>query len=85
MLEELQGFLYGHIEDVIDGLSFIFNFQSLAVVALAAANFAGNVYVRKEMHLDLQDPIAAAGLTASALDVEAETPLFVAARLGIGG
>ena len=36
------------------------------------------------MHLDLQDAVSAAGFAPAALDIETETPLLVAFRLGIG-
>ena len=37
------------------------------------------------MHLNLDNPITRAGLTATALDVKAETALLVAANLGFIG
>ena len=58
--------------------------QGLAVVALALADLAGDVDVRQELHLDLDDPVALAGLAAAALDVEAEAPGLVAADPGLG-
>ena len=48
------------------------------------ADLAGNVDIRQEVHLDLELPVAGAGLAASAADVEAEAPVRVAARLGVG-
>ena len=36
------------------------------------------------MHLDLQDAVSAAGFAPASLDIETETPLLVAFRLGIG-
>ncbi len=47
--------------------------QRLAVVALAVADVAGDVDVRQEVHLDLDDAVALAGLAAAAFDVEGET------------
>src|SRR6202035_1910846 len=58
--------------------------QRLAVVALALADIAGDVDVGQEVHLDLDDAVALAGLAAAALDVEREPPGLVAARLGFG-
>ena len=60
------------------------DFQRLAVVALALADVAGDVDVGQEVHLDLDDAVALAGLAAAALDVEGEAPGLVAARLGFG-
>ena len=42
------------------------------VVAAAAADIAGDVHVRQEIHLDALQPVALAGLAAAALHVEAE-------------
>src|SRR5207302_10110858 len=53
----------------------------LAVVALALADVAGDVDVGQEVHLDLDDAVALAGLAAAALDVEREAAGLVAARL----
>ena len=58
--------------------------QRLAVVALAVADVAGDVDVGQEVHLDLDDAVALAGLAAPALDVEGEAAGLVAARLGLG-
>ncbi len=58
--------------------------QRLAVVALALADVAGDVDVGQEVHLDLDDAVALAGLAAPALDVEGEAAGRVAARLGFG-
>jgi hypothetical protein len=56
--------------------------ERLAVVALALADVAGDVDVRQEVHLDLDDAVALAGLAAAALDVEREAARLVAACLG---
>ena len=87
MLEELQGLLDGHVQDVGDRAALEADLQRLAVVALAVALFAGDVDVRQEVHLDLDLPVAAADLAAPALDVEAEAARLVAPRsrlLGLG-
>src|SRR6202012_4908314 len=60
------------------------DFERLAVVALAFADVAGDVDVGQEVHLDLDDAVALAGLAAAALDVEGEAPGLVAARLRFG-
>ena len=58
--------------------------QRLAIVALAVADVAGDVDVGEEVHLDLDQAVARAGLAAAALDVEAEAAGLVAARLALG-
>jgi hypothetical protein len=46
--------------------------QRLAIVAFAVAGVAGDIDIGQEVHLDLDDAIALAGLAAAALDVERE-------------
>jgi hypothetical protein len=78
-LEELQRVLDGHVEHLVDVLALVADLQRLAVVALALADVAGHVDVGQEVHLDLDDAVALAGLAAPALDVEAEAAGLVAA------
>src|SRR5580692_4232562 len=59
-----------------------FHIQRLAIVALALADIALDINVRQKMHFDLDHAIALAGLAAPALDIEAEAPGGIAARLG---
>src|SRR4030088_1951989 len=58
------------------------HFQGFTVIALALANVAGDVDVGQEVHLDLDQAVALAGLAAAALDVEAERPGSRAPGLG---
>src|SRR5690606_7401941 len=58
--------------------------ERLAVVALTVADVAGDIDIRQEVHLDLDDAVALAGLAAPALDVEGEAARLVAARLRFG-
>src|SRR5205823_7883714 len=44
---------------------------------------AGDVDIGQKVHLNLDHAVALAGLAAPALDVEAEAPRLVAARLGL--
>ena len=83
VLEEAAGLFYRHVEHVVDGLSLVAHFEGLAVIALAAADLAGHIDVRQEVHLDLHDAVARTGLAAPALDVKAEASLLIAARLRI--
>ena len=83
MLKEFHRFLYGHIQHIVNGLSFVFYFQRLPIVPLALADLARHIDIREEMHLDLQDSIAGACLTPSAFYIKAETALLVTTRLCI--
>src|SRR5215469_17660245 len=78
-LEELGGFLDGHVEHVGDALALEQDLERLAIVALALADVAGDVDIRQKVHLDLDDAVALAGLAAAAFDVEGETSGLVAA------
>ena len=79
--EEILRLLDGHVEDVGDRLLLELHLQRLAIVALALADVAGDVDVGQEVHLDLDDAVALAGLAAAALDVEREAAGLIAARL----
>ena len=81
-LEELDAFLDRHLQDVGDRLALESDLQGLAVVALALALVALDIDVGQEVHLDLDDAVALAGLAAAALHVEGEAAGLVAARLG---
>ncbi len=79
-LEEVERFFDRHVEHVGDRLALEQHFERFAVVALALADVAGDVDVGQEVHLDLDDAVALAGLAAAALDVEREAARLVAAR-----
>src|SRR5205085_6378999 len=82
-LEELGGLVDRHVKNVRYALAFEQDFQRLAVVALAVADVAGDVDVGQEVHLDLDQAVALAGLAAAALDVETEATRPIAPRLGL--
>src|SRR3546814_9936657 len=71
------------VENVGDRLVLEGDLQGLAVVALALADVALHVDVGQEVHLDLDDAVALAGLAAPALHVEREAARLVAARIGL--
>ena len=48
----------------------ISDLEGLSVVSLALADFAGDVYIGEEVHLDLHNAVALAGFAAPALNVE---------------
>ena len=77
--EEREAFLHGHLEDIGDRLALVADLERLAVVPLPAADLARNVHVRQELHLDLDDPVAGAGLAPAAFHVEREAAGAVAA------
>ena len=59
----------------------IFDLERFAVVPAAVADFARNINIRQEVHLDLDDAVAVAGFAPAALYVEAEPALSVSAHL----
>src|SRR6266436_10343310 len=83
-LEERERLRHRHVQDVGDVLALVADLERLAVVALSAADLAGHVHVGQEVHLDLHEPVALAGLAAPALDVEREAPRLVAAHARVG-
>src|SRR5882762_6904729 len=58
--------------------------ERLAVVALPAADLTGDVHVGKELHLDLDDPVARARLAAPTLHVERKAAGGVTAQSRLG-
>src|SRR5271156_3350350 len=81
---ELDRVEHRHVKDFRDALALVKDFHGVAVVALAAADFAGDINIGQEMHLDANNAVTLASLAAAALDVEGETPWPVAAHAGIG-
>ena len=82
-LEERERLLDRHRQHFVDVLALVLDLERLAVVALAVADVAGHVDVGQEVHLDLDEAVALAGLAAAALDVEREAagPVAALARL----
>ena len=72
--EKFECFLDGHMENFSDGFSFEPNLQSFRIVPASSTGFTFYVDIREEVHLDLLDSGSFAGLTASALGIEAESP-----------
>ena len=85
IFEERQCFFHRHVQHIKDALALVFHIQRLTIVAFAATDLAGDIDIRQEMHLDLNDTVTTAGFTSSALDIKAETSLAVPFRLGICG
>ena len=80
ILKEGQRLLHRHIEHIVDIFPLVPDLQRLPVIALSMADLAGNIYIGQEVHLNLDDAVAAARLTAAALHVEAEPPLCESSR-----
>ena len=72
-----------HRQHLGDVLPFVPDLQCLTVVAPALADLAWDINVGQKMHLDLDDPIAAASLTTSAAHVETEAARPVSPGLGL--
>ena len=83
-LEEGMGLFHRHVQHVGNALTLIVDLQRLAVVALALANVAGDVYVGQEVHFHADHAVAFAGLAAAAAHVEGEASRAVAALAGDG-
>ena len=85
ILKELKRFLHGHIQHIVDILSLVLHVQGLTVIPFAAADLAGHIYIRQEMHFNLDDAVSAARFAPSALYVEAEPSLAIPLCLGVRG
>ncbi len=83
LLTHYEDFLHCHVQHVGDGLFLIFDFQRLPVVTCTLADLAGDVDIRQEVHLDLEDTVALAGLAAASPDVKAEPARAIAPHLGV--
>ena len=81
--EELTCFIYRHIQHFIDIFALVAHLERLLVVAAPLAHIAGNVNIRQKVHLDFEQAVTRAGLTAAALDIEGETACIIAACLRI--
>src|SRR3989344_3718713 len=55
-----------HVKNISNGFILVFHFNGLAVVAFPFALLARNIYVRKKMHLYLDNPVSLA-VSASSL------------------
>ena len=76
--------LNSEVENVGDGVAVELDGQGFLIVAAAVADFALDVNVGHEVHLDAALAIALAGLAPSAGDVEAEAACLVAALASLG-
>src|SRR5439155_9067445 len=72
-LEEGERLFHREREHFVDVPSLVLDFQRFAVVTLAVTNITRHVDVGKKMHLDLDEPVALAGLAAPTFHVEGKT------------
>ncbi len=80
VLEEFQGLVNGHIQNIPDALPFVLHLQGFPVVPFPPADFTGHINVGQKVHFNFDDAIAAAGFAAPALDVKAIPARPVSAR-----
>ena len=83
IFKELKSLLHGHIQHIVDVLSLVLHVQGLTVIPFAAAYLAGHIYIRQEMHLNLDNAVSAARFTPAALYVKAEPSFAVPLCLGV--
>src|SRR5665213_148005 len=81
---ELERVEHRHVQDLGDTLALVLDFERVAIVTLAGANFAGDINVGQEVHLNPDDAVTLAGLTASALNVEGKTAGPITAHPSFG-
>ncbi len=84
VFEQPHRFAAGHVQHVGDRAAVELHGQRLLVVAAAAAGFALDPNVGKEVHFDPPLPVPFALLATPAGDVEAEPPRRVAPQLRLG-
>ena len=78
--EEAAGFFHRHVQHFRDVLSLITDFQRLPVITASAADLAGDIDIREEVHLDAHQSVTGTGFAPAALRVEGKPPLVVAAH-----
>src|SRR5690349_2416809 len=83
-IEELDCFRDRHVEHVRNRATLVEHFERFAVVTATTADVAWDVYVRQEVHLDLDQTVTLTGLAASALHIEAEATRCVATDFRFG-
>ena len=85
VLEEGEGLLHCHLQNLIDIFPLIPHLQGLTVVPLALAHLAGDVDVRQEVHLDLQQAVPLTCLAPAAPHIEGEAARAVAPAFSVLG
>lgn len=85
ILKEIQSFFNGHIQDIVNIFTLIFNLQSFPIIAFSLTYFARHINISQEVHFNFDDSIPGAGLTTAALDIKTESAFFVSPLFGIHG
>ena len=85
ILEEFDGFIDGHFEDIGDGFSFEVNGERLAIESLPDALWAWDIDVLEEAHLEFLSTLAGACVAATVSCVEAKSDGVEAALLCVSG
>ena len=85
MFKEFHRIIDRHIKDLSNIFLLVVYFQGFRIIALTMADLTWDKYVWKEVHFDLDDSVARAGLTAPTLDVKGEASLLVATDFGFIG
>jgi len=82
-LEKWKCLIHCHIKHIKNALTFILDIQRLTVVSFAFTYLTWNINIRQEIHLYLNNSIAATCLTSSAFHIKAETTFLVTICLRI--
>ena len=82
--EVAEGFLDGHVEDVVDVAALVLDVEDGGFVTGSVAFFAGELDVGEELHFDGDGAVAFADVAAAAGDVEGEAAGGEALALGVG-
>ena len=80
--KELDSFVDSHVEYIGNRFSFISYFKCFAVVAFPITDFAVDIYVGQEIHLDGAQSGTLAVLATAAADIETEAAGLVATYAG---
>ena len=83
MLEEVGRLLDRHVEDLRDIPALVSDVESVRIETAPVADIAGDVDIGKEVHFDLDGPVALAVFAAAALHVEGEPARLPTPRLGL--
>ena len=85
VLEKIQRFFNGQIQNLRNIEPVVLNRQGLFVVSGSVALLAFHVNIRQEIHLNFFDPLPLAKLAPPAFDVERKTPRLIAAASRLSG
>ena len=81
--EKFICFAYGHFQNIIDVLPFVFYCEGVFLVTASPAFFADHIDRRQEIHFDYLDPCTLALLATSSRDIERESSCLESAHLGV--